>query len=340
MPRILAIKQVKKALRGEAVVIVQYCNGLHWFNLAIIGPERNVYHWDPFGKKLEGRHPIRSAFESATAAQGWQFTSLPIKLQADGHSCGDWAHYFRSRVLAYVADDAARDFASFLADGMTNLLLPRRNSPELRQAEQRQRHIARERRDALRTLLRRAYRLDALPFGARSIDAKGRALSTVNFIDLDEELAGLTWDDPMLLSDDDDDDDDDDDGGGGCVVKLHSEQYVAEDTETHFARIEARSAATLMQVLQSASAQLTSHGLLTVESRRLRIYDATPMTEEELLAARAAAAKEGEASLFHDPKHIHYAMRGEPLPLALRLQELDRYTIHLYVTEACSGSDE
>jgi len=48
---------------------------------------------NPFGSILRLRHPIHSEFPKAALA-GWTLESIPLKAQADGHSCGDWAHYF------------------------------------------------------------------------------------------------------------------------------------------------------------------------------------------------------------------------------------------------------
>ena len=81
----------------ESVLIQQFCDGIHWHNIVLIGPEQKAYYWEPTGKPLAGRSEIRKAFDAA-APNGWTFESISLELQADGHSCGDWAHYFRCRV--------------------------------------------------------------------------------------------------------------------------------------------------------------------------------------------------------------------------------------------------
>ena len=78
----------------------QFCSGLHWHNLAIIGPEQLGYYWEPKGSQMAFA-AIERAFQRA-APVGWKLESITLELQADGHSCGDWAHYFRGRVLEYV----------------------------------------------------------------------------------------------------------------------------------------------------------------------------------------------------------------------------------------------
>ena len=60
-----------------------------------------------------------------------------------------------------------------------------------KEAERHQRHIARQRRDALRELLRAGSRRGVLPWGqTRMADfaIEGEVVGDANFIDLDEEL--------------------------------------------------------------------------------------------------------------------------------------------------------
>ena len=35
--------------KKKGVIIQQFCDGLHWHNLVLFGPEARAYYWDPFG---------------------------------------------------------------------------------------------------------------------------------------------------------------------------------------------------------------------------------------------------------------------------------------------------
>ena len=83
------------------MLIQQFCDGIHWHNLVLLGPEQLAYYWEPLGRPLRRHDPIRTAFERA-AQPSWALESIRVELQADGHSCGDWAHWFRCRVLTYA----------------------------------------------------------------------------------------------------------------------------------------------------------------------------------------------------------------------------------------------
>lgn len=105
--------------------------------------------------------------------------SIELCLQADGHSCGDWAHYFRCRVMQYVAEGllGTHTFTAFLRSDMANMR-GLRGTPK-KQAEQHQRRIAKRRRDELRTLLCAAARSSALSWGESRLDdfvASGSAI--------------------------------------------------------------------------------------------------------------------------------------------------------------------
>jgi hypothetical protein len=110
--------------KGDRALIQQFCDGCHWHNLVLIGPEQRAYYWEPANAtKLGSRSPIRTAFVAA-APDGWVLESISLIAQADGHSCGDWAHWFRCRVMAYMADDArvgTGSFPEFLSQGLTDL---------------------------------------------------------------------------------------------------------------------------------------------------------------------------------------------------------------------------
>ena len=102
VPGIFSERPALRVLHERASVLIQqFCELLHWHNIVLIGPEQRAYHWEPFGASKGRRDPIFTAFASV-APPGWTLESIRVQLQADGHSCGDWAHYFRCRALAYV----------------------------------------------------------------------------------------------------------------------------------------------------------------------------------------------------------------------------------------------
>ena len=125
-----------------------------------------------------------------------------MAVQSDGYSCGDWAHWFRCRLLQYVAmgddDDCihggvgSQTFPELLRGDLTNLCSLR--GVALGEAERANNSFAMQRRDAMRTLLRAAARKGALPWGTtRLVDFSqdaDKASASVAFIDLDEDLEG------------------------------------------------------------------------------------------------------------------------------------------------------
>ena len=196
VPSIFEQTAARRIFRHEDTCLVQqFCDGVHWHNLALVGPERVMYYWEPTGSKLGGRDAISTAFECA-APGGWDIVSIPLRLQADGHSCGDWAHWFRCRVHEYVADETQMGkctFPEFLRGDLLNLRGLR--GTQLTDAESRHRRFARRRRDALRELLRDAARRGARPWGEAQLDAfvpgaQQQERTVVDLNTLDEELDG------------------------------------------------------------------------------------------------------------------------------------------------------
>ena len=119
-----------------------------------------------YGKALQRRSPVFTAFRAA-APDGWELVSIAAELQADGYSCSDWSHYFRCRMLAYVADSAQLGTCSFamflIGDDLRDLhSVPR---VERVQAGRKHRRFAQRRRDALRSLLLSAAQRGELPHG-------------------------------------------------------------------------------------------------------------------------------------------------------------------------------
>ena len=94
-----------------------------------------------------------------------------------------------------------RTFPAFLvSDGMQDLRKVR--SLERKPAEQQQRHVARQLRDALRELLYSAAQLGALPWGTVHIAdfAASGKVQAAQFIDLDEDVEGDSEFNPINLS--------------------------------------------------------------------------------------------------------------------------------------------
>jgi hypothetical protein len=214
-----SIFQQRPALRVlqecKSILIQPFCDGLHWHNLALHGPERTAYYWEPMGSSLNRRGAIYAAFEAA-ALSGWKLESITLELQADGHSCGDWAHWFRCRVLAYAALDvepmeaeggsAVRGHSTFeaflrnLPSGVTNLRSVR--GPSKRAADIANNRFITARRDALRELLRGAVRKRLTLSGEARVEAftqDGASAKGQVFIDLDEDLAGDSTFNPIML---------------------------------------------------------------------------------------------------------------------------------------------
>ena len=68
----------------DCVMLQQVCDGAHWHNVALIGPQRLAVHWEPFGTSIFSRtHPlarVRDAFDAAPKATGWQLVSVTLNL--------------------------------------------------------------------------------------------------------------------------------------------------------------------------------------------------------------------------------------------------------------------
>ena len=119
--------------------------------------------WQGAAAPLARVHCIQSG------SPGWLGARVDrcAELQADGYSCGNWSHYFRCRMLAYVADSAQLGTCSFamflIGDDLRDLhSVPR---VERVQAGRKHRRFAQRRRDALRSLLLSAAQRGELPHG-------------------------------------------------------------------------------------------------------------------------------------------------------------------------------
>ena len=78
VPSVFAERPALRVLHDKASVLVQqFCDGCHWHNLVLFGPEQRAYYWEPMGSSLGGRHAIKAAFERA-APSGWELESIPV----------------------------------------------------------------------------------------------------------------------------------------------------------------------------------------------------------------------------------------------------------------------
>ena len=69
VPNIFAERPALRVLQeAQAALIQQYCDGVHWHNLALVGPERRCYYWDPTGKALTSRSAVRLLCSSSSSA--------------------------------------------------------------------------------------------------------------------------------------------------------------------------------------------------------------------------------------------------------------------------------
>ena len=188
----------------DCVLLQQFCDGVHWHNLALIGPQKLAVHWEPMGSDIHARASpvaaVRRAFESAPKADGWRLVSVRMDVQSDGYQCGPWAHWFRGRLYEYCSSAEAMaggSFEDFLraSEGVRALdgLKGRAARAEAGEANTLLMH---EERVRLRALLRAAARQGKLPWE----DAKGLAFVPEGATRGEEE--DLAEHDEMLEGDD------------------------------------------------------------------------------------------------------------------------------------------
>ena len=126
------------------------------------------------------------------------------RLHLDGHSCGNWAHFFYGRVLAYAADSVqlgSCTFPAYLGAGLRDF--KGLEGGVRADAEQHQRRLATQRSDELRELLRELARSGSLPWGkhARLADfVEEGVVEEPTFIERDEDLFGDDEFNPILLT--------------------------------------------------------------------------------------------------------------------------------------------
>ena len=142
---------------------------LHWHNLALCGPDKIAYYWEPFGKSLDCQRTLGppAAALAKCLPTGWRVESLLIKLQTDGYQCGVWADWFCNRFAEYVIDSrcGTRSFGVFLLQGQSELLdltAPLTSSAR-RLAGKGNERFVQKRRTAMCALLRCASERNQLP---------------------------------------------------------------------------------------------------------------------------------------------------------------------------------
>ena len=133
VPQLFGEPTAQKALASKSLTIVQqYCDGMHWHNLAIIGPTAQIVMWEPFGSRLGDRDAIMIAAKKAAAkasssdkwGRTWKVKVLTLKLQDDGYQCGVWSHYFRGLIYGRLRRHLLRQRAARAADARRRLGQP------------------------------------------------------------------------------------------------------------------------------------------------------------------------------------------------------------------------
>jgi hypothetical protein len=181
----------------KRVTVQQFCvDQLHWWSLALVGPEQTMYVWEPLqGSGLDDNHAIVRALRAAAA--GWQVQRIAVALQADGFQCGVWAHWFRGRVFDYAANSerlGSCTLGAFLLHGIPGLtnLLDVEQASTRRAAGRRNGVYIQAERDRLRALLQRAAKLPGgLLFDGALLDDfiapdAPRAQSAPVYVELDD----------------------------------------------------------------------------------------------------------------------------------------------------------
>ena len=95
-------KRAQAILQGRRpmdAMVLQYQQGYHWRFVALSGPERVVYYWNPYGFADAPKN-----LRSKTAAHGWTFITISHCLQCpvtDSYQCGPWSHVAVELFIAY-----------------------------------------------------------------------------------------------------------------------------------------------------------------------------------------------------------------------------------------------
>ena len=88
-------------------IAIQFCEDRHWRFLALVGAERTLYYWNPYGSDLEAGHALRTA---VMAYKGWRLVPILHQLQSDNFQCAPWTHMALRLFVAYFQ---AGEFGGF-----------------------------------------------------------------------------------------------------------------------------------------------------------------------------------------------------------------------------------
>jgi hypothetical protein len=117
-------KAVGRALRrtGRHAIVQSYCAGAHWRKLVISFDEKVLYYAEGGGGELPNG-AILSAFKRVLARFGWRCSPVRLRLQHDGHSCGDWSLVTDEAFLAYCDSSSFGDggFPAFFEEWLRDL---------------------------------------------------------------------------------------------------------------------------------------------------------------------------------------------------------------------------
>ena len=87
----------------------QFCEGRHWRFIALVGAERKLYYWNPYGLPLPPSHALA---DGLSAHEGWAVESILYTLQSDSHQCGPWSHSALEMFVQYFRDGAFGGFGN------------------------------------------------------------------------------------------------------------------------------------------------------------------------------------------------------------------------------------
>ena len=82
---------LRKAMAGKSVTtsIFQIFGAhSHWHALIFAIMSKVLFYFEPYGGALQSPSPIQRQFSRYLEPEGWTLTSLRVRLQSDGHSCG------------------------------------------------------------------------------------------------------------------------------------------------------------------------------------------------------------------------------------------------------------
>ena len=135
----------------------------HWHALILAFKSKVLFYYEPYGTTLQSpQSPIMRQFKRHLEPHGWTLTSLRVRLQSDGHSCGIWVQEMASVWLQFVQHDPTQlsNFETFLRKQLRKLnvydLHLERDKQAAVSAKASNISYIRKRRDALREELEAA----------------------------------------------------------------------------------------------------------------------------------------------------------------------------------------